>query len=30
MIITLAMSFGLITPKLVIEYLSESPTKKES
>jgi uncharacterized membrane protein YjjP (DUF1212 family) len=30
MIITLAMSFGLITPKLVIEYLSESPTKKRS
>jgi uncharacterized membrane protein YjjP (DUF1212 family) len=30
MIITLAMSFGLITPKLVIEYQSESPTKKES
>src|SRR4029079_5673316 len=30
MIITLAMSFGLITPKLVIEYLSESSTKKRS
>ena len=30
MIITLAMSFGLIIPKLVIEYLSESPTKKKS
>jgi hypothetical protein len=24
------MSFGLITPKLVIEYLSESSTKKRS
>ena len=30
MIITLAMSFGLITPKLVIEYLSESPARKRA
>jgi uncharacterized membrane protein YjjP (DUF1212 family) len=30
MIVTLAMSFGLITPKLVIDYLSESSTKTRS
>jgi uncharacterized membrane protein YjjP (DUF1212 family) len=30
MVITLAMSFGLITPKLVIEYLSESPARKRA
>jgi uncharacterized membrane protein YjjB (DUF3815 family) len=30
MIVTLAMSFGLITPKLVIDYLSESSTKTKS
>ena len=30
MIVTLAMSFGLVTPKLVIDYLSESSTKTRS
>jgi uncharacterized membrane protein YjjB (DUF3815 family) len=30
MIVTLAMSFGLITPKLVIDYLSGSSTKTRS
>jgi uncharacterized membrane protein YjjP (DUF1212 family) len=29
-VVTLAMSFGLITPKLVIDYLSESSTKTRS
>ena len=30
MIVTLAMSFGLITPKLVIDYLRETSTKTRS
>jgi uncharacterized membrane protein YjjB (DUF3815 family) len=30
MIVTLAMSFGLITRKLVIDYLRETPTKTRS
>ena len=29
MIVTLAMSFGLITPKLVIDYLRETSTKQD-
>ena len=29
MIVTLAMSFGLITPKLVIDYLSETRRKQD-
>ena len=30
MIVTLAMSFGLITPKLVMDYLRETSTKTRS